>query len=1187
MGFNNPDVPWRELERALSGRRPADDPRRWWTQGGTRRRPRPDDVPEGADGGDSPAWSYRRPPYEPPPGLRRRPATTPYAELHCHSNFSFLDGASHPEELAEEAARLGLEALALTDHDGFHGVVRFAEAARAVGLPTVFGAELSLGVPRPQNGEADPAGEHLLVLARDPEGYARLSATISEGLLAGGEKGRPDYSGVDWSAAHGGHWVVLTGCRKGAVPRALVEEGPAAAARELGRLVETFGADNVVVELWDHGDPLDSARNDALAALAVRAGVGIVATNNVHYATPDRRRLAAAVAAVRARRSLDDLDGWLPAGGTAHLRSGEEQARRFARWPGAVELAAELGRDCAFDLKLVAPRLPPFPCPDGLDEMGYLRRLVEEGATRRYGPRGGAGLTGGERERNRAAWRQIDHELAVIEALGYPGYFLVVWDIVAFCRRSGIFCQGRGSAANSAVCYALGITNVDAVALGLLFERFLSPERDGPPDIDIDIESGRREEVIQYVYRRHGRRHAAQVANVITYRARSAVRDMAKALGYSPGQQDAWSKQVDMWATVGEAAGGHDIPEPVLALAREVERAPRHLGVHSGGMVICDRPIVEVCPVEWARLSGPASLRDGRTRADDPAPEGDPVVPLRTVLQWDKDDCAAVGLVKFDLLGLGMLEALHHGVDLVRGAHGIEVDLATIPQDPEVYDMLCRADSVGVFQVESRAQMATLPRLKPREFYDLVVEVALIRPGPIQGGSVHPYIRRRNGQEEPTYLHPLMEPALAKTLGVPLFQEQLMQIAIDCAGFTPAEADELRQAMGAKRSRERMERLRRRLYDGMAERGITGEVADRIWEKLAAFASYGFPESHSVSFAYLVYASSWLKRYFPAAFCAALLQAQPMGFYSPHTLVQDARRHGVEVRTPDLAASGVGPTLEVEGLPPVRAGGRTPPSPPDPPPGVSLPGPAPKGAPPETWGRGGPAVRLGLGSVRGIGEELAARIVAERDAHGPYASPEDLVRRVPGLTTAQVEALATAGAFGCFGLDRRRALWVAGAVAQTGADRLDGIVTGVDAPTLPGLAPMDEARADLWATGVSPDGHPTRFLRETLDELGVVPAARLVERPHGSRVVVGGVVTHRQRPATAGGTTFVNLEDETGLINVVVSKGCWAHHRRVVRTAPALLIRGRLERVDGVTNVIAERIQALPIRAHVRSRDFR
>ncbi|HEX6235787.1 MAG TPA: DNA polymerase III subunit alpha, partial [Acidimicrobiales bacterium] len=807
MGFNNPDVPWREIERTLSGRRPGGDPRGWWSTGGARRDHRPSDVPEGADGGDSPAWSPRRPAYEPPGNLRRRAGATPYAELHCHSNFSFLDGASHPEELAEEAARLGLEALALTDHDGLYGVVRFAEAARAVGVPTVFGAELSLGLTRPQNGEADPEGDHLLVLARGPEGYARLASTLSAAHLAGGEKGRPDYAGVDWAAAHGGHWVVLTGCRKGAVPRALVRDGPAAAGRELARLVDTFGAGNVVVELCDHGDPLDSARNDALAALAVRAGVGLAATNNVHYATPDRCRLATALAAVRARRGLDDLAGWLPAAGAAHLRSGDEQARRFARWPGAVELAAELGRACAFDLALVAPRLPPFPCPDGLDEMAYLRRVTAEGATRRYGPRGGADPRG-DRDRNRRAWAQIDHELAVVEALGFPGYFLVVWDIVEFCRRSNIFCQGRGSAANSAVCYALGITNADAVSLGLLFERFLSPERDGPPDIDIDIESGRREEVIQYVYRRHGRRHAAQVANVISYRARSAVRDMAKALGYSPGQQDAWAKQVDMWATVGSTAaeGGHDIPAPVLALAREVERAPRHLGIHSGGMVICDRPIVEVCPVEWGRFSGRASLRDGIDGGDG----RDEVVPLRTVLQWDKDDCAAVGLVKFDLLGLGMLEALHHCVDFVRAAHGVEVDLATIPQDPEVYAMLCRADSVGVFQVESRAQMATLPRLRPETFYDLVVEVALIRPGPIQGGSVHPYIRRRKGLEPVTYLHPLLEPALEKTLGVPLFQEQLMQIAIDVAGFTPAEADELRQAMGSKRSHERMGRLRRR-----------------------------------------------------------------------------------------------------------------------------------------------------------------------------------------------------------------------------------------------------------------------------------------------------------------------------------------------------------------------------------------
>ena len=910
MGFNNPDVSWKELERTLSDRA---------------RTGRANRVPAGANGGDSPAWSPARSVYEPPPGLVRRVNATPYAELHCHSTFSFLDGASHPEELAEEAARLGLEALAITDHDGFYGVVRFAEAARAVGVPTVFGAELSLGLTKPQNGVPDPEGTHLLVLARDPEGYARLASTISAAQLAGAEKGKPIYEDIAWEAVHGDHWLVLTGCRKGTVPTALERHGPAAAARELDALVATFGRPNVAVELCDHGDPLDSHRNDALAQLAIRAGVDVVATTNAHYATPARRPLATAMAAVRARRSLDELDGWLPACAGAHLRSGDEQARRFARWPGAVERAAELGRACAFDLQLVAPQLPPFPCPDGLSEMAYLRRLTAEGA-QRYGSgcaaarRGSAGAS--EPEGARApqwrtageALRQIEHELALIEQLGFPGYFLVVWDIVDFCRRSNIYCQGRGSAANSAVCYALGITNADAVKLGLLFERFLSPERDGPPDIDIDIESGRREEAIQYVYAKHGRRHAAQVANVITYRAKSSIRDVAKALGYAPGQQDAWSKQADAWGGVAvtrrssRAAGGaarHDgrqAPEgaqrpdtrDVLALAAELEHAPRHLGIHSGGMVICDRPIVEVCPVEWARLTGATSKSKTVTGTD----------PIRTVLQWDKDDCAAIGLVKFDLLGLGMLEVLHGCIDLVREVHGdSSVDLATIPQEDEVYDMLCRADSVGVFQVESRAQMATLPRLRPREFYDLVVEVALIRPGPIQGGSVHPYIRRRNGQEDVTYLHPLLEPSLKKTLGVPLFQEQLMQMAIDVGGFSPGDADMLRQAMGSKRSRERMERLHQRFADGAAERGVTAEVIEIIWEKLAAFASYGFPESHSVSFAYLVYASSWLKRWYPAAFCAALLDAQPMGFYAPHTLVQDARRHGVEVRTPDLNRS--------------------------------------------------------------------------------------------------------------------------------------------------------------------------------------------------------------------------------------------------------------------------------------------
>jgi error-prone DNA polymerase len=566
----------------------------------------------------------------------------------------------------------------------------------------------------------------------------------------------------------------------------------------------------------------------------------------------------------------------------------------------------------------------------------------------------------------------------------------------------------------------------------------------------------------------------------------------------------------------------------VLALALEVQHAPRHLGIHSGGMVMCDRPVTEVCPVEWARMEG------------------------RSVLQWDKDDCAAAGLVKFDLLGLGMLSALHRAVDLVAEHRGVRIDLATIPQEDEVYAMLCRADTVGVFQVESRAQMATLPRLKPRRFSDLVVEVALIRPGPIQGGSVHPYIRRRNGLEPVTYLHPLLENSLGKTLGVPLFQEQLMQMAIDVAGFTPAEADRLRQAMGSKRSRARMQQLRERLYAGMAERGIVGEVADRIFEKMEAFANYGFPESHSVSFAYLVYASAWIKLHEPAAFCAALLDSQPMGFWSPHSLVQDARRHGVAVRTVDLNASRADASLE-----------------------------------PDDGSSGGLAVRIGLSSVRGIGADLAREIEDGR----PYSSMEDLVRRVPRLQLPQLEALATAGAFAtCFGQDRRGALWSAGAVIESRPDRLAGLATSDTAPRLPGMSPVEETVADLWATGIAPNGHPTEFLRTELARLGVVVARDLVDHAAAGngRVLVAGTVTHRQRPMTARGTTFINLEDETGMVNVVCSAGCWTRYRTVARSAGALVVRGRLEVGDGgVVNVVAEHIAPLPVVARTPARNFR
>ncbi|WP_030226458.1 error-prone DNA polymerase [Actinoalloteichus caeruleus] len=1113
MSWHNPPMPWPELERRLSGRFTEDE--------------------LAPDGRDDPARARRHPRVE-----RERPPTRsavphPYAELHCHSNFSFLDGASHPEELVAEAVRLGLEALAVTDHDGLYGVVRFAEAAAAAGLRTVFGAELSLGLTQPGGGVPDPDGQHLLVLANGPEGYRRLSSAITEAHLAGGRKGRPVYGLDQLAEAAGGHWTVLTGCRKGSVRSALTGEGVPAADRELGRLAELFGADRVAVELFDHGGPADTAHNDALVSLAERRGLRAVATNAVHYATPSRWPLAAATAAIRARRTLDEMDGWLPPAGTAHLRSGAEMAARFARYPWVVRGAAELAAESAFDLSLVAPRLPPFDVPPGHDEDSWLRELVHRGAARRFGTRREAP----------EAYRQIEHELGVIATLGFPGYFLVVHDIVSFCRDNDILCQGRGSAATSAVCYALGITNVDAVRYQLLFERFLSPEREGPPDIDLDIESDRREEVIQYVYRRYGRRHAAQVANVITYRVRSAVRDSARALGFSPGQQDAWSKQLDRWGSVRDAARETDLPERVLDLATQLEGFPRHLGIHSGGMVICDRPVGEVCPVEWASMAD------------------------RTVLQWDKDDCAAVGLVKFDLLGLGMLSALHYAIDLVEAHHGVRVDLGALDlADPAVYDMLCRADSVGVFQVESRAQMATLPRLRPREFYDLVVEVALIRPGPIQGGSVHPYIRRRNGEEDWDYEHPLLEPALRKTLGVPLFQEQLMRIAVDVAGFSAAEADELRRALGAKRSEARMARLRDRLFEGMAVNGITGELAERIYQRLLAFANFGFPESHSLSFAHLVFASAWFKLYYPAAFCAALLRAQPMGFYSPQSLVADARRHGVRVLGPDINASLPHASLE---------GGRR----------EAEPSTEGAGPDPTTGPAQGPAVRLGLASVRTIGQELAERIHAERDARGPYRSLSDLGRRVR-LTAPQLEALATSGAAGCFGVDRRQALWSAGAAAGERPGQLPGLAGGVDAPALPGMDEVDLAVADVWATGVSPDSYPVQFVREHLTGLGALPTGGLSDVESGTRVLVGGAVTHRQRPATAGGVTFLNLEDESGMVNVVCSPGLWSRYRKVAVTSPAMLVRGVVENANGVVTLQADRLQPLILRVPSTSRDF-
>ncbi|WP_327676058.1 error-prone DNA polymerase [Kitasatospora sp. NBC_00458] len=1116
MGFtSHPTLPWSELRRRLTGGGPGPAggdvvPLRRDPQG--REPAGPPATPSGPSGAADPAPAW--------------------AELHVHSAFSFLDGASDPEALVAEAARLGVEALALTDHDGLYGAVRFAGAAREAGVATVFGAELTI------RHERDRV-EHLLVLARDPEGYRRLSAAIGAAQLAGGAKGKPVYDFAALADAHDGHWAVLTGCRLGRVTAALTAAStgtpggapglpiglptglpvgspagsPAAAdaagaERRLLTLTEAFGRDNVHVELIDQWLPGDDLRNDALAALAARTGLTAVASTNAHHAGPAQGRLAQSLAALHDRRTLPEAAGWTQAAGTAHLRSGREMAARLTRFPGVREATVELARACAFDFARLDPELPGYPVPSGHTEISHLRALVAEGGPARFGPGNGP------------ARRQLARELDVIEDLDLAGYFLIVHDIVDFCRREGIWCQGRGSAANSAVCYALGITAVDPVHYRLLFERFLSTARDGPPDIDLDIENRRREEVIQYVYRRYGREHAAQVANVITYRPRLALRDAARVLGYPQGQVDAFSRQADFRSPPGADAV---VPADVLSLAGQLHGLPRHLGIHSGGMVLTREPIAEICPTEWARMPG------------------------RSVLQWDKESVAGAGLVKIDLLGLGMLAALHDTCDLVERHHGPRYDLATIPDDdPGVYAMLRRADTVGVFQVESRAQMATLPRLKPDHFYDLVVEVALIRPGPIQGGSVHPYLRRRAGAEPAECPHPLMENALGKTLGVPLFQEQMMQLAIDCAGFTPAEADRLRQAMGAKRSHERVARLRERLLGGMAERGIPAEVAEDVYTKIEAFSNYGFPESHAISFAYLVYASAWLKYHYPAAFTCALLANQPMGFYSSLSLIADVRRHGVRVRGVDVNASGSRPTLE-----PYR-------------------GPTP--APPLTAGKPQPAIRLGLDTVRGIGAAQAGAIAAGQ----PYADLEDFARRT-GLPAPALEALASAGAFGCFGLNRRQALWAAGAFAGVTADLIPGTTPGTQAPPLPGMTPIEETIADLWATGTSATSHPLQHLRDHLERGGALTAAQLPDVVPGSAVVVGGLVTHRQRPPTAGGVLFLSLEDETGLINVICSRPVWESQRRAALDRAGLLVHGHIERDRGATNLIATRLTPLRI----------
>ncbi|WIM68182.1 error-prone DNA polymerase [Corynebacterium breve] len=995
----------------------------------------------------------------------------PFAELHAVSSYSFLGGASEPEDLVRRAKELGLHALALVDRDGFYGAVKFAEAAAKLDLPTIFGAELTLG------------DRVLPVLARSPEGYKRLSRLMADAHMLTGEKGKVNYSSLSEIAERlAGECYVLAGWQW---------------AGQIDHMIDVFGLDRVVLEYEVSMTPEDADHHALLDAYPHVPGI---VTAQPAAATRAQTGLAVAKRSLARRQSVAEAHSSLHPMGANWLRSGEQILAMAPDRAAQIAHTVAIADECAFTLNLVAPNLPECETPPGHDEMSWLRQLVRERGKHRYENRSAE-----VRER---AERQIDYELSVIQQLNFPGYFLIVTDLVDFCRENNILAQGRGSAANSAVCFALGITNAEPISAGLLFERFLSPERDGPPDIDIDIESGRREQVIQYVYTKYGRDNAAQVANVITYRTKGAVRDAARALGYPQGAADSWSK------------GLTDPPNDVTELAAEFKGQPRHLGIHSGGMVICDRPIADVVPTEWARMED------------------------RSVVQWDKDDCASAGLVKFDLLGLGMLEALHHMIDLVEQTTGRRVNLWDLDlADANVYDMLCRADAVGVFQVESRAQLSTLPRLKPRTFFDLVVEVALIRPGPIQGGSVHPYLRRRDGQEPVTYDHPVLEKALGKTLGIPLFQEQLMQIAVDAAGFSGTEADALRRAMGSKRSPAKMEALRQRFFDGCWDTNrIDHDTSLKLWNKIVAFAAYGFPESHSQSFASIVFFSAWFKCYHPAEFCVGLLRAQPMGFYSPQSLIQDARRHGVTVLPVSVNDSGC-----------------------------------------EARVIDSSTIRVGLNLINGLGEKPAQRI----EGHQPYRGIPDLSRRAD-LTVEHVEALARAGALDCFGVDRRQALWQAG-VAATEQEGMLPHISAIEAPALPGMTALELLAADVVATGVTPETQPIAYLRESLTQRGILSAVDLRTAEDGSRIRVGGVVTHRQRPQTASGVTFLGMEDETGLINVMVTPGLWKRHRILARTARALVVRGIVQNASGAVTVVADKLEPLELGEVLSrgSRDFR
>ncbi len=1048
--------------------------------------PEPKVRPHPWTGSPSPAFLRETPP-EP---------SEPYAELHVTSNFSFLQGASHPQEIVERAAQLGHQAVAVTDVNTLAGIVRAHIAAKQAGIPLVVGCHLKLRWAK----HATDSLLSILVYPADRAAYGRLTRLLTLGKRRAG-KGECDLALHDLIDHQEGMLAVV-------VPP---EDLDGDLIDTVGGLKGVFDGDRLsIASSCLYGED-DRRRLDQLAALSEHVGVPLVATNDVHYHVPGRRPLQDVVTCIRLGCTVTGAGRRLFPHAERCLKPPAEMARLFAAHPGALRRTIEIARRAAFSLEELRYQYPQETCPPGCSPIRHLAELTRQGAEQRY-PGGVPDKVAG----------RIEHELRLIEELDYARYFLTVHDMVMFARSRGILCQGRGAAANSAVCYCLGVTAVDPDRIDLLFERFVSRERNEPPDIDIDFEHERREEVIQYIYGKYGRDRAALTSEVISYRGRSAVREVGKALGLSLDCVDKLAGSLDWWDYDGlnedrlrELGLNPQDPtiERLFELVGELLGFPRHLSQHVGGFVITKDPLCELVPIENAAMAD------------------------RTVIEWDKDDIDAMGMLKVDVLGLGMLTCIRKAFELVNeGAQSAPLALHTIPpEDPLVYDMICAADTVGVFQIESRAQMSMLPRLRPRCFYDLVIEVAIVRPGPIQGDMVHPYLRRRNGEEAVSYPSDDVREVLARTLGVPLFQEQAMKLAMVAAGFTPDEADQLRRSMAAWRRRgDQMERLGRRLMEGMIERGYAPEFARRCFEQIKGFSEYGFPESHAASFALLVYVSAWLKRWHPAAFAAALINSQPMGFYAPAQIVRDAREHGVEVRGVDAGRSAWDCTLEEASL------------------------------------------RLGMRLVRGLREEEAERIVEAVKRLGPFASIQDL-RRASGVRVSTLRRLASADAFGSMGLDRQAALWEIAAIHDEEMPLFESAAGRSGEETLPRISEPRKVVGDYAAVGLSLRAHPVSFIRDRLAARGAVPAAEIRDAsrwPHGALTGVGGIVLVRQRPGTAAGIVFMTIEDETGVANLIIRPHVYERYRRAARHGVVVLARGTVERQGDVVHVLVRSIES-------------